>query len=107
MNGDEFGYSPDIGHFVTRNGKTYTEHGYVFGTDLIFRAMPSGSSGENYADWTDEQRAVKVAERVQRQEEQQRERKLERDSRRLLVIQAKSKLTKEEFEAVLGYNEEE
>ena len=107
MDGDAFGYSPDIGNFVTRDGKTYTEHGYVYARGSVFRTMPTGTHHENYADWTDEQRAAKVAEYVQRREDRERERKLAREARRSLVAQAKTKLTEEEFEAVLGYEEEE
>lgn len=58
--GDQFGYSPDIGKFVTRGDKTYSEHGHVFkeGDGGFFRSMPrDADSHENYADWTDEHRA--------------------------------------------------
>lgn len=108
MTGDEFGYSPDIGKFVIRGDKIYSEYGCVYERGGMFRSMPRGAdSHENYADWTEQQRAAKLDEALRNQEEEQNRRNIKRDARRILVAQAEKKLTKEEFEAVLGHNESE
>lgn len=106
MKGDVFGYSPDIGKFVTRDGKTYSEYGHVYaeGPDRVFRSLPRPfGSHENYADWTDEQRAARLAKNDREREEHEKRRKSERDARQALVDRAKEKLTEEEFNAVLRY----
>jgi hypothetical protein len=108
MTGDEFGYSPDIGKFVTRGGKIYAETGAVYESDSMFRSMPcTADSHENYADWTKEQRAAQLAEERRNHEEYKKQRDVERKARRALVAQAKEKLTEEEFQAVLGYEDDE
>jgi hypothetical protein len=106
MKGDEFGYSPDIGKFVVRDGKTYSENGVIYGPDSIFRSVSYDvDSHENYADWTHEQRAARFAEASRIYEEYEKERIVNRDARRALVAQAKEKLTEEEFDAVLRHND--
>lgn len=105
--GDQFGYSPDIGKFVTRGDKTYSEHGYIIrkGDGDFFRSMPrDADSHENYADWTDERRAAVLDENTRKSQEYEKQRDTKRDARRALVAQAKEKLTEEEFEAVLSHN---
>lgn len=102
--GDVFGFSPDIGKFVERDGKTYSEWGHVYGSDACFRSLPYGSDAhENYADWTDEQRSERLAKNVLEHEEYKKRRQAERDARQVLVDSAKAKLTEEEFSAVLQY----
>lgn len=103
---DEFGYSPDIGKFVVRGGKTYTEYGHVHEpkSGMAWRSMSwPADSFENYADWTDERRAARVAEVALEAEEYEKKREAERAARRVLVTRAKEKLTEEEFNAVLSY----
>lgn len=109
MKDDVFGYSPDIGRYVTRDGKTYSQWGHVYGPDALFRSsMPYGADAhENYADRTDEQRAARLAKNVQEREEYEKQRKAERDARQVLVDRAKAKLTEEEFNAVLRYAAED
>jgi hypothetical protein len=102
MTGDVFGYSPDIGMFVTRGDKTYSEHGAVYESGGMFRSLPHAvDSHENYADWTEEQRAAKLTEVRRSYNERERQRDIEREARRALVAQAKKKLTEEEFQAIL------
>jgi hypothetical protein len=108
VTGDTFGYSPDIGKFVTREGKMYSENGVVYESGGMFRSMPrEADSHENYADWTEKQRSEKFIEVFRRQEECEKQRDAERAARRILVEQAKQKLTEAEFQAVLNSRDDE
>lgn len=65
------------------------------------RSLPrDADTHENYADWSDEQRAARRAVNDRQREEYERERKTKLDARHELVRSAKKKLAKEEFDAV-------
>jgi hypothetical protein len=104
MKEDQFGFSPDIGKFVIREGVTYSEYGFVYCQGAIYRGMPcKAGAHENYADWTDTQRAEKMAQTEAKNDQMREEQKRRSDARKLLVEQARKKLTEEEFDAVLDY----
>lgn len=105
MTGDTFGWSPDIGSYVRREGQVYTEHGAIHHGNAMFRSMgekPTQEEGkENYADWTVEQReAVKNRLHAQQAQEDLHQ-SLKEQARDLLVASGKAKLTEEEFEAIV------
>jgi hypothetical protein len=101
---DEFGYSPDVGRYVRRYGRLYTEDGCVYEENeyTTIRGMPLGAGAhENYAEWTDEQRARVLAAAKQTYEEYKKVKEAEHFARLKLVEQAKAKLTEEEYEAIV------
>lgn len=100
--GDAFFFSPDLGYLVIRGDSVYTDRGEILLRDAKMRIAPIHSEGhQNYADWSEDQRAAV------REKYAQRRRALERNKRLFdreeLVDKARAKLTIEEFEAV--YNE--
>jgi hypothetical protein len=99
--GDEFFFSPDIGHFVLRDGQMYTQYGEVVPSSAAVRLMPvPAGSHENYADWTEEHRH-EVRKAFEKEAQQQKAAEQAESARRdALVEQARGKLTAEEFEAV-------
>jgi hypothetical protein len=101
MNIDQFGYSPDIGSYVKRNGKIYTEYGAVYSDSFLIRSALCSSISENYADWTEEHRAEVKAAFEKKWEEEKNKKDVEKASHQKLIEQAKTKLTEDEFWAVM------
>lgn len=107
MKGDRFGWSPDIGGYVLRDDKYYSEYGRVYemSIDCMFRTgldegdVPVGQ--ENYADWTDEKREQVFAALKKAADVEDEERQAEIDARVATIRQAAKKLTKEEYEAIM------
>ena len=99
-----WGFSPDVGHYERVGTTYYFATGHVHDTDvngpLIMRAMPV-DSGESYSTWTEEKRAA-VAEqhRLEAAEYMRKEHEKLENMKRLAAI-AKTKLTEEEYIAVL------
>ena len=109
MLNDIFGWSPDIGRFVTRNEKTYTEYGCIYDQSAIFRSMISNhASEENYADWSTEKREQALVQTEEKIKLQKDKEETEKKYRIKLIESAKMKLTEAEFNAILtvGYNNE-
>jgi hypothetical protein len=108
MEGDVFCFSPDIGRYVQRGGKAYSEHGRVY--DLpgaMFRSMPSPhGSTPNYADWTDEERAAALSSARSAQEAAAASLAAQAAVRNALVESARQKLTPEEFDAVVNLGQD-
>jgi len=101
---DEFGFSPDVGKYVRRGRRMHTEYGHIYEAheQTMIRSMPVvPGSHENYAEWTDEQRAHALAVVERSSEEHEKAEAAERSARLKLVEQAKAKLTEEEYEAIV------
>jgi hypothetical protein len=97
---DEFFYGPDVGQAVRRGGFLYTKYGEVLPGNAPVRMLPCAAVDENYADWSEEyRRAVREAYAAEdrKMKAAEAERRAHRD---VLVEQARSKLTEEEFDAV-------
>jgi hypothetical protein len=108
MKNDQFGFSPDAGKFVVRDGKIHTEFGLVYRNFATFRSLPREvDSHENYADWSDEQREEALAKHRRMCEELDRRRKAQQELKLTLVESARKKLTEEEFDAVRSYEGDE
>lgn len=109
MEGDQFGWSPDVGRFVRREDTIYTEHGhtYVDGDGYAFRVGSMSDTpptdGENYADWSESKREEVIAMNRARTEKYEEEEAREVKKRNALVEQAKAKLTPEEYEAIVNF----
>lgn len=106
MENDYYGYSPDIGKFVRRNDKVYTSGGEIINESAggpMFREIPSSAAffEENFADWTDEQRAQKRAERDRAVAEEKERMRVAAEKRRALIESARKKLEPEEFDAIV------
>lgn len=88
MTYDAFGYSPDVGSFVIRDDKMYTEHGRVYEAHerTMIRSMPlTAGSHENYADWPAEKRAQVLAAATKEYEEHKKAKEAEHAARLELV----------------------
>jgi hypothetical protein len=102
MAGDEFFYGPDVGQAVRRGGFLYTKYGQVLPRNAVVRMLPCTADGvdENYADWSEEHRSAvheAYAAEDRKIEAEEAARRAKRDA---LVVQARAKLTTEEFDAV-------
>jgi len=97
------GWSPDGGKFWVKDNLVYWSDGDI--TDMnnggVFRTMPGNyTHEENYSEWSDEKRAeVKAKFKAERDEAAAEEAK-EDAEQEALCRTAKTKLTKEEYEAV-------
>jgi hypothetical protein len=97
---DRFGWSPDIGRFVVRDGLTYTEYGTILEPGTLYREGFGAYEHENYADWTEEHRAEVLAATQARVRGREEVRLAELEERRKLLARAKLKLTEEEYNAI-------
>ena len=100
------GWSPDGGRFWRKDGKLYWEDGDITEDGGIMREMPDlrpkseWKEGENYSLWSDEKRAeVKAAKKAER-DLYEKERADEFAKYKALCLSAKSKITREEYEAI-------
>lgn len=101
---DTFWYSPDIGKLVVRDGVAYSEYGTIYQTDAFFRRMPRPfGSHENYSDWTAERRSAQLTQEKRRREEYQQERSKQLLLRHKLLSVAATKLTNDEWKAVIDW----
>jgi hypothetical protein len=97
--------SPDSGYFVCRGGMIYWEDGEVWSVkksrEAIFRYMPVTSAPEDYSKWTKEKRDEVVKHYRVLQAEETLRIQADNDDRQRLVNSARSKLTEDEFNAML------
>lgn len=102
MKGDTFGWSPDVGEFVRRDGKVYTEYGHVIdeATSAFRVGFGNPVPKENYADWSDEKRGQVCAYWQAFSAAREAEEKEQHEKRLKFVESAKAKLTPEEWEAL-------
>jgi len=98
-------WSPDCGYFVHFGPNLYHESGWIgdAATDWPARIGLNQNTKcpEDYSLWSDERRAQEMAERQRRREEWEQT-KREYDARRWkVVLAARRKLTRFEFESII------
>lgn len=99
-------WSPDGGSFWRKGGKIYWEDGDITEDGGMMREMlysiPESEwhKYEDYSAWSDEKRAEVVAKHKAERDQYKKEKAEYDEQIKALCITAKSKLTKEEYEAV-------